>query len=56
MSTIRNPVKRDMDKVHKPSTHKDKLKDYRRRKMRDKSKWDIDDELYNIEDKDYDPN
>ena len=54
MSIIRNPVKRDMDKLYKSGNHKDKLKDYRRRKARDKSDWDIEDELDYMENKDND--
>lgn len=45
MKDKRNPVKKNMDKFHKPQTHKDKVKAYRKQKARDKAKWNLDEEL-----------
>jgi|TARA_R110000765_G_scaffold73201_2_gene143067 hypothetical protein len=51
MQNRRNPVKKNLDKLHKPKTHSDKVKAYRKQKARDKEDWNLDDELYEVEKK-----
>lgn len=48
MKGRRNPVKSKMEKYHKPKTHTDKVKAYRKRKAREKANWNLDDELYEV--------
>ncbi len=46
MRNKRNPVKKEMDKFYKPKTQRDELKEYKKRKARDESYWNLDDELF----------
>ena len=47
MKNKRNPVKKNMDKFHKPRTHTDKVKAYKKQKARDNEHWRLEDELDN---------
>ena len=48
MKVRRNRIKPRMEKCHRPKTHTDKIKAYRKQRAKEKAYWNLDDELYEV--------